>query len=138
MLLTQIDAGIVKMLCQQHGSVQFFNQNSPARLAVVSFTRSEDALKAQHALNGYVIANTQLAADFIPDAEVGKLANISDQSTSLNSIWSAAPGVGAPSGHVPSDHSNWHGGVMAGTGGGPGGNTSLWSTNGCSSSVGGL
>lgn len=57
------------MLCQQHGTVPLFHHNAMARIALASFTRPEDALKAQHALTGYVLGNVQLTAEFIPDIE---------------------------------------------------------------------
>lgn len=103
------------MLCQQHGTVQFFNHSASTRHAIASFTRPDDALKAQHALNGYVIANMQLAADFIPDSDIGRH---NDQSTSLSNIWSSLPNAGVPVNQIP-DHFGWHGGAG-----------SLWNANG--------
>jgi hypothetical protein len=106
----QIDATIIKMLCQQHGTVQYFNHSPTGRLAVVTFTRPDDAIKAQHALNGYIIANTQLASDLIADNEVchgGDLANIwSMPATSgQQSAWPAVAG-GPPS--VASTNPLWN------------------------------
>jgi hypothetical protein len=125
------------MLCQQHGTVQYFNHSAATRHAVVTFTRPDDALKAQHALNGYVIANAQLTADFIPDAEFAKLANFSEQSASLTNIWSAAPSLGVPGGHLP-EHTAWHSGIVAGGGSTSASSCGLWSASGSSSSVSGL
>lgn len=128
------------MLCQQHGTVQFFNQNCATRHAVATFAKFEDALKAQHALNGYVIANIQLAADLIPDADFGKFVNLGEQCSSplTGNIWSSTLGTVAaaiPSGQSPA----WKSGIMVGgEAGSVTANCSLWNAKGCSNSVGGL
>lgn len=99
------------MLCQQHGTVHLFNHNANARIAFASFTRPDDALKAQHALTGYVLANVQLSAEFIPDVDACRLATGGFLDYPLSSNWSDVPqphSTGAPVWYGPATSNVWN------------------------------
>ena len=92
-MVCQVDVSVVRSLCQQHGTVQFFQLNSSARQALVTFSTPDEAAAAQRALSCYLLAGMTLSVEFIPDTDVTQLSSSvpTDLAASLSRIWSAVP-----------------------------------------------
>ncbi|KAK2160609.1 hypothetical protein LSH36_129g01128 [Paralvinella palmiformis] len=72
-----IDGGTVKNLCVQQGSLQTFLHSAQYGQAYVCYKSREDAIKAQKSLNALVFGNTAIIAEFVNDAEVARLQELS-------------------------------------------------------------
>ncbi|KAK7507895.1 hypothetical protein BaRGS_00000860 [Batillaria attramentaria] len=106
-LTSQIDAGTLRTLCQQHGPLLWFSLNSSQ--AVVSYTSREEAAKALKALHGCALGNTLIQAEFLPETEAMQLINrqMPSSHTSMvaptpppSSQWGQSPSSStAPSGY---------------------------------------
>ena len=89
----QVDGSVVRGLCQQHGTVQYFHIHAAARQAIVTYASPDEAAAAQRSLNSYILAGATLSVDFIPDTDVTQLSSSAptDLAASLSSIWAAVP-----------------------------------------------
>ena len=93
-LTCQVDGAVVRGLCQQHGSLQYFYFHASARQAVVTYNSPDEAAVAYRSLDSYVLAGAVLSVDFIPEADAGQLSSSAptDLAASLSSIWASVPG----------------------------------------------
>jgi trinucleotide repeat-containing gene 6 protein len=67
----------VKHLCIQQGALQTFLHSAQFGQAYVCYKSREDAIRAQKSLNALVFGNTAIIADFVSDAEVSRLQELS-------------------------------------------------------------
>jgi len=85
---------VIRGLCQQHGTLQYFYVHATARQAVVTYSSPDEAAAAQRSLDASVVAGAALSVDFIPDTDVTQLSSSAptDLNSSLSSIWAVMPG----------------------------------------------
>jgi len=117
---------LVRGLCQQHGSLQYFYIHAAARQAVVTYSSCDEAAAAQRSLDSHVVGGATLSVDFIPDSvsDVSQLSSSAPTDLNaaaaaalspLSSIWAAAAGPhGASSSSASEHHSVWPSGGAGG------------------------
>lgn len=70
-LCVQIDAGMLRTLCQQHGPLLWFSFSNSQ--ALVQYTTKEAAGKAQRVLHGCSLGNTVIHVEQLAEEEVSQL-----------------------------------------------------------------
>ena len=137
----QIDGSTLRTLCQQHGPLQAFYLNLGYGQAIVRYGAKDEAAKAQMSLNSCVLGNTTIVAEFVSDADAGRLmeqlnapgssgGTMQQQQTGLMRTTSEAGGSYS-TGSGGKDSSQWNGASTVWSSGGIGsgggvGASSLW------------
>ncbi|KAL4239264.1 Trinucleotide repeat-containing protein 6A protein [Mactra antiquata] len=87
-LTPQIDGSTLRTLCMQHGPLQYFYLNLSHFQALVKYCSTEEAVKAQKALNTCLLSNTTIVAEFVSEAEAIRFVEQQNAMPSAPSQWS--------------------------------------------------
>lgn len=101
-LSSQMDSSTLKTVCMQHGPLQTFQYNQHYGHAVVRYSSKEEAVKAQKSLNACMLNGASILAEFIPETELARMADINQVAASSTSgPASSSAGSPWPSGAPP-------------------------------------
>lgn len=137
LLVLQIDGSTLRTLCMQHGPLQYFYLNLTHFQALVKYCTTEEAVKAQKALNTCLLSNTTIVAEFVSEAEALRFVEQQNAMPSAPSQWSQmgqprqSGAIGNP--RQDASMSTWGPPSSTGTGmwgnGSSGSGGSLWGDN---------
>lgn len=125
---TQIDSGTLSTLCMQHGPLVAFHMMSARGLALARYSSSDQANRAQCALNQCTLAGSTIVCSTLSDEQAVSVTQQPQQQQSLSAGSSLFSGVKAPSAAAWADvaDSSLGGASTLGWSSGGGGSSLLW------------